>query len=203
MTDIKYHLSFLSESIGIDSSFLFSNSIKWVKDLFIGLDIPMKELAVNLECMSEILKSKLSPDLFKIVEGYIIDAIEVLENDDSETKTFLDPRNRLFIQASKYLEYLLNSKRNEANNYILDLAKNNVPPKDIYLGIFQPSQYEIGRLWQLNKTSVAVEHYCTAVTQMIMSQLYPYIFTSEKNGKRFVATCASGELHELGIKMVC
>ena len=37
---------------------------------------------------------------------------------------------------------------------------------------------------------------------MIMSQLYQYIFNSERNGLRLVATCISGDLHEVGIRMV-
>ena len=37
---------------------------------------------------------------------------------------------------------------------------------------------------------------------MIMSQMYPYIFNSEKKGLRMVATCVGGELHEIGLRMV-
>lgn len=29
--------------------------------------------------------------------------------------------------------------------------------------------------------SIAEEHYCTAATQLVMSQLYPFVFASEKN----------------------
>jgi MerR family transcriptional regulator, light-induced transcriptional regulator len=202
LQDIKNHLKFLSESIGIDSKLLFSNYMKWLNDSLAGRNISNKGLIVNLECIGEVFKSKISPDQFKSLNAHIIEGIEQLKSDDIQTKTFLDPQNELFAQANKYLEYLLGSKRNDASLFILDLAKNNVLPKNIYLGIFQPVQYEIGRLWQTNKISVAVEHYCTAVTQMVMSQLYPYIFSSKKNGKSFVATCASGELHELGIRMV-
>ena len=35
-----------------------------------------------------------------------------------------------------------------------------------------------------------------------MSQLYPYIFTTDRIGKTFVAACIGGELHEIGIRMV-
>jgi len=66
----------------------------------------------------------------------------------------------------------------------------------------QRTQYEIGRLWQTNRISVAEEHYCTACAQFVMTQLYPYIFRSERNGRRMVATCVGGELHEIGVRMV-
>jgi methanogenic corrinoid protein MtbC1 len=74
--------------------------------------------------------------------------------------------------------------------------------KDIYLHVFQRTQREIGRLWQMNRLTVAQEHYCTAATQLIMSQLYSHIFATERIGHRAVVTCVGGELHELGARMV-
>jgi len=73
---------------------------------------------------------------------------------------------------------------------------------DLYLNVFEPSKRMIGRLWQTSVISVAQEHYATAVTQMIMSELYPRIFTSEKNGWKMASFCIGSELHELGIRMV-
>lgn len=71
------------------------------------------------------------------------------------------------------------------------------PVKEIHLHVFQPAQYEVGRLWQMNRITVAQEHYCTAATQLIMSQLYPHIFASVKNGCTLGATCVGGDLHEV------
>jgi methanogenic corrinoid protein MtbC1 len=72
----------------------------------------------------------------------------------------------------------------------------------VYLHVFQPAQYEIGRLWQTNRITVAMEHYCSAATQLIMSQLYPHVFATAKNGRTLIATCVSGDLHEIGVRMV-
>jgi methanogenic corrinoid protein MtbC1 len=104
--------------------------------------------------------------------------------------------------AVEYINYVLNGQRQKASQLIMQTVENGMSVKDIYLSIFQPVQWEIGRLWQTNQVSVAQEHYCTAATQLIMSQLYPYIFNSEKIGRTFIATCVSGELHEIGVRMV-
>ena len=74
--------------------------------------------------------------------------------------------------------------------------------KAIYMHVFQPVQYEVGRLWQQDKLSIAQEHFCSAATQLIMSQLYSYISGSRKNGYKLVATCISGDQHEIGLRMV-
>ncbi|GFO70373.1 hypothetical protein GMLC_39520 [Geomonas limicola] len=63
-------------------------------------------------------------------------------------------------------------------------------------------QYEVGRLWQLNRVTVALEHFCTAVTQNIMLELYSKIISGKRVGKSVLSCCAGAELHEVGIRMV-
>ena len=101
-----------------------------------------------------------------------------------------------------YLDALLAGARRRASALILDAVAAGVAVKDIYLHVFQRAQHEVGRLWQVHAISVAQEHYCTAATQLIMSQLYPYIFAVENTGGTLVATCVSGDLHEIGVRMV-
>jgi signal transduction histidine kinase len=74
--------------------------------------------------------------------------------------------------------------------------------RDVYLRIFQPCQRELGRLWQSRQIIPAQEHYCTAATQLIMSQLAPRLFVTRKNGRRGVIACVAGEAHEVGPRMV-
>ncbi|MDQ3487480.1 MAG: cobalamin-dependent protein [Acidobacteriota bacterium] len=93
-------------------------------------------------------------------------------------------------------------QRHVASRLVLDAFAAGLPVRDIYLHVFQPAQREVGRLWQLNQITVAEEHYCTAATQLIMSQLYPHVFASEKHGGTLVATCVAGDLHEIGLRMV-
>lgn len=74
--------------------------------------------------------------------------------------------------------------------------------RDLYLDVFQPAMHEVGRLWESNQFTVAQEHLATAITQSVMAQIYARIFTSPTRGRKVIATCIGGELHELGIRMV-
>jgi methanogenic corrinoid protein MtbC1 len=38
---------------------------------------------------------------------------------------------------------------------------------------------------------------------MVMSQLYEHVFASPRNGRALVGTCVEGDLHEVGVRMVC
>ncbi|MBN1122537.1 MAG: cobalamin-dependent protein [Anaerolineae bacterium] len=116
--------------------------------------------------------------------------------------SYLSVDNPYSHLAQQFLKALLGGQRDTATWLILDSVERGMTVKEIYLNVFQNTQREIGRLWETNQVTVAQEHYCTAATQMIMAQLYPYIFNTTRVGKRIVATCVSGELHEIGMRMV-
>ncbi|AXV39162.1 B12-binding domain-containing protein [Methanobacterium sp. BAmetb5] len=115
---------------------------------------------------------------------------------------FEEESGQFFPLAKNYMDTLLNLRRNEASDMIIQAVEEGTSIKDIYMHVFEASQHEIGRLWQTNQITVAHEHFCTAATQSIMSQLYPYIFSTQKNGHQMVAACAAGEMHEMGLRMV-
>jgi len=151
----------------------------------------------------DVLGKQLPTSMQKPAVDYVKSAIGslTLANDNP---SFLDPGQPLAELARQYLSALLRYDRHSASTLILGGVKNKVSIKEIYCHVFEPCQYEIGRLWQSNVVSVAQEHYCTASTQLIMSQLYPYIFRSDRTFRGIiVAACVSGELHEMGARMLC
>ena len=115
---------------------------------------------------------------------------------------FEEESGTFYELAKNYMDALLNLQRDEAGRMIIKAVEEGTDIKDIYIHVFESSQHEIGRLWQTNIITVAQEHFCTAATQMIMSQLYPYIFRTDKIGRRLVASCVAGEMHEMGVRMV-
>ncbi len=104
--------------------------------------------------------------------------------------------------AEKYLGAMLTCERNRAGDLVMEAVERGVGIREIYLHVFQPVQYEIGWLWQSGLISVGHEHYCTNATQLIMSMLYPRLFSGKRARKRVLAACVQGELHELGLRML-
>jgi len=201
--DVKYNLSYLSQAIASDSPPLFATYIDWVRTLFKGLKIPTHELSESLEITGGILKQRHPDEAIPIITTFIEGGLHQLTDEISETPpSFLDESQPHSELAQRYLETLRHGERSAATRMILEAVDQGLSVKDIYLHVFQSSQYEIGRLWQMNQMSVAEEHYCTAATQLIMAQLYPKIFNTERNGRRMVATCIGNELHEIGMHMV-
>lgn len=119
-----------------------------------------------------------------------------------EFEIFFAPKGLYRDLAEHYVASIFTGAGGAAAKIILDEVAAGVPIKDIYLQVFQPALYLIGRLWELNIISVAQEHLFTSRTQSVMAQLYPRIMSGSKSDKKLIATCVGSELHEIGIRMV-
>jgi MerR family transcriptional regulator, light-induced transcriptional regulator len=200
--DLEYHLSYLTQAMKAEDPALFSEYIVWAKSLFEGLKLPESTIVVSLESLEAVLLRHLSAAEMAMVRPFIESARQKAASAPTTAPSHLGGGSSEDALAQEYLDHLLRGDRHAASRLILDAVENGVSVRDIYLRVFQPTQREVGRLWQMNQISVAQEHFATAATQLIMSQLYPYVFNGQKIGKRMVATSVSGELHEIGVRMV-
>jgi MerR family transcriptional regulator, light-induced transcriptional regulator len=200
--DAEYHLSYLAEALDANDPALFGEYLAWVKVLFAGLKLPEHALTATLDCIRQVLAEKL-PDEIRASALDILDVgVQYLVDAPVTVPSFIEGSDPLDKMARQYLEALLSGDRQTASRLVLDGVQKGASIKSLYTQIFQRCQREIGRLWQINQISVAQEHFCTAATQMIMSQLYPYIFSGERKSHHLVAACVGGELHEIGARMV-
>ena len=199
-----YDLSSLVNALTSSSPQVFIDYMGWAAALFKSNNIPFDLLKKNIEIIDEVLTSFLPRQHQTVFNAYLEEAISEIDKYSTLQKTHIDPSSPHGKLAEKYLAALVSANREQAIQLILDSYKNGVTIKDIYLQVLQPVQYEIGVLWQLNKISVAHEHYASSVTQLVMAQLYSFIClnTNIKSKGMIVAVCASGELHEIGIRMV-
>lgn len=192
----------LSEATAMGQSALFVEAVGWARPWMAGQGLPDDLLPDLLATVGDSLAGRLPLSA-------VAQCLRDLEAADSALSTlplhppsYLSPDQPLGELATRYLEALLAGRRQAAVEMILEAARTGTRIRDLYLHVFQPCQYEIGRRWQVNELSVAQEHFCTAVTQLVMAQLYPYIFSGQKNGHTLLMTCVGSELHEIGARMV-
>lgn len=200
--DADYHLAYLEEAVAADDPALFSEYLAWVKVLFAGLRFPESALRVTLETTRQVLDENLPP-AERIAALRMLDTgLASMERAPSSLPSLVQGESPLDLLARRYLDTLLGADRRTASQLIMDAVERGTSIRDIYKQVFERSQREVGRLWQMNQISVAQEHFCTAATQMIMSQLYPYIFKGARKDHSLVVACVGGELHEIGARMV-
>lgn len=202
LRDAEYNFTYLSEAIAINDFSILLDYVTWLKIFFSSHNFPAHALADTLKHMRPALQDVLAPDQVALAIEFIDQALQRIPELDEIPPSFLTAQNPLHELAANYLSALLQGDRHSASRLILDAVEQDTSIKEIYLQVFQDSQREVGRLWHIGQITVAQEHFCTAATQVIISQLYPYIFATEKIGRNLVATCVGDELHELGMRMV-
>lgn len=201
LQDFKYHLHYVAESILSGQIVLFLEYVDWVRNTLTNLGLDETAIQQSFIVMFDVLDEFSSSYETSIIEDIRNAVLPRFKIEPSKEASYLEA-TPLPELAQAYLQALLAGNRNLAGQLILNEVDSAEKVAQVYLHVFQPVLKEVGRLWQLNIVSVAQEHFCTASTQMIMSQLYPFIFSTRKSGNVMVAACAGGELHEIGMRMV-
>lgn len=102
----------------------------------------------------------------------------------------------------QFLQSILAGKRMQAVAVINVGLVHEIPILDLYVHIIQESLYQVGKLWEENKISVAAEHLATAVTQFVLAQTYGHLKFPKQNKGNLILTGVQNELHQVGSNMV-
>lgn len=148
-------------------------------------------------------------DFFNVSLDYLLGRSEIKNCNEDFTmrdsiqlsKCFIEPE--LLALKNSYFKALINGELQIASELIINaVAIDMIDVKKIYNEVFERSLIEIGQQWDKNIIDVYQEHYFSYSTQLIMSQLFPYFHTSEKNGHSLISLSTSGDSHNIGIRMV-
>lgn len=202
LADDGSQLGSLAEALAAESPALFIDHLAWTKVMLTARGLPVEHLALTLTCMGEVLQEHLPEGARAAAVQYVEQGIERLADLPSEAPEQVRHGGRHDQLATRYLEALLRADRRAARQLVLEAVEEGVPIRELYLHVFQRTQHEVGRLWQMDRLSIAQEHFCTAATQQIIAELYPHIFAAERVGHVLVMACVGDELHEIGARMV-
>jgi rubrerythrin len=191
--DVKYNLSYIATAIKYKEPNIFADYIDWFKQLAEGYGLDFEMFKERLKYLVKISPKFYSDDVAELINKYVRDSLEMYVKRE---KTEFSHKYEDYYQ--KYKEALLSTNKAKAWDALNEMIKDGVDIEDIYIHIFARAQYEIGQLWQKNKISVAQEHYATAVTQSLMSNLYAKIVSFKPGANTLVAVGTNGELHEIG-----
>ncbi|MBB6019269.1 methanogenic corrinoid protein MtbC1 [Paenibacillus sp. JGP012] len=199
--DSRYSLSYLAESVLVKSPSLFIHYISWLKVLLAGYRVSAEDLEVNLQLIKESLEEEFEHPYLEFLLEYLEMGIEATCQPESQS-SFIHASLPYGLEAQAYVQHLLHNRRKEAFELIESELDAGASIRDMYRYIFQPAQYEIGRLWQQSEISVGQEHFCTAATQSFISRLYSRWLLQPNQEKRLVAACVGSEQHEIGLRML-
>ena len=165
----------LAAAVAVNRPQFFVEHVQWMGALFQARGVRAGALKSGLECLHRVLVAELSPDSATVAGDVCQEALRSLEHqsDVSSARPLATDsvHGRL---AGSYLLALLEGDRSRATRMIQDAAEAGHSVTDLYLKVLLRAQEEVGRMWQEDEINVAEEHFSTATTKMIMSQLRSY-----------------------------
>jgi MerR family transcriptional regulator, light-induced transcriptional regulator len=200
--DLEMHLAFLGAAVRCDSITLFTGYAVWTRDLLVSTGSDHRPLLACLEAVEAELVRQGRGAWLGRAQQCLTAARDAMASPTAATGTHLAPGAPHHALAAGFMDACLGLRRDDALAMIHAAVDNGVPVRDIYIDVITPVLHELGRLWHRNQISIGQEHYCTAVAQMVMSQLFPVIFDKDRGSGRLVSTCVAGELHEIGARML-
>jgi MerR family transcriptional regulator, light-induced transcriptional regulator len=197
-----HHFRHLAAAVDANSQPLFNDQIGWVKVQLHHCGGYGEDLDHHLVCMAEAVREQMPPPVAAPAVAMIEGARAALPAMPSTTTSFLDAGQPLSPLAREYVQALLGGYRQAAGQVVFRAAEQGESVRKLYLQVFQPALHEVGRLWHMKRITVAQEHFCSAATQVVMSQLIEPTLDAERRGHTVVVASVSGELHEVGARMV-
>jgi methanogenic corrinoid protein MtbC1 len=181
---------------------IFAEQVRWAASLFKARSVPTENIKASLESLGRVLAHDLPENAQTLVNEYLATAVTALETiaaDEPAEITADTDDGRL---AASFLLALLEGDRQKAISTVHDAAANGWKLSDLYLRVLAPAQREVGRMWLNDEINVAEEHFATATTKMVMSQLAGQAEAQPHNGKTVVAAAVPDNQHDLGLQMV-
>ena len=207
--DILYNLSYLDTAIRFNDNKIFPDYAVWLYQLLCHLmknldrERIKEHMVLHYQILNDILQETLPEEEAQKASYHLQKAIEVTENEAIQFQVSDRFAAGKYGPIKKeYLNCILNNDTKGALQVVTDAEKSGIPIDEICVEILQEVMCEIGNLWHQDKIKVDKEHYCTAVTQVAMSQFHPIIFSKPRNGYTILTCCVGSELHEMGIRMV-
>lgn len=204
-TDVEARLRQLAQAVGVGRCELFADGTAWSKVAFAARNVAVDDLRLSLECMIEVLGEHLPPAVAAPAVACVKRAMVRLDEMPTTVPSAIDPHAPFGDVARRYLGLMLESKREEAIETVLDAMRAGASFEQVCLRILRPAMCEVGRLWHLDELSVAEEHYCTAATGVALGRTFALARAANPpvpNDRIALVTAVGGDLHELGARMV-
>ena len=112
--DAVDHFLHLADALNANSPALFNDYIGWVKVLLQHLGVSSEDLDRHLECMADVVREQMPPQVAASAAAMIEGARTALPAMSSTTASFLDPGQRLSPLAQDYVHTMLGGYRQAA-----------------------------------------------------------------------------------------
>lgn len=200
--DLHYHLEYVWTCLGTGYSDPFREYARWLASVLEGRGITAGHLAESFEMLAEAWARRLSPADHALVDGVLSAGVAALEESGTYEPAFYRHLPEGSPEAPSLTAALIAGDRSSARRMVFDPLEQGSELVDVGVGLIQPAMYEIGRLWQVSRVSIAQEHLATAISESLMAQAFAAAEFAPPARRKALFACVQGNHHALGLRMV-
>ena len=201
VSDTEVRLGYLAEALAADRVALFAEQLRWLKVLCCLRGVAANAVRLNLECMADELAQRLPEHVVPRVAAMMQLALAELDQAPTELPTYLTGGLHLEL-ARQFMLAVLETREADAVAMVLRAFDDGVPVSELHQHVLQRVQAEMGRMWQMDETTIAEEHYCTGIVTTLLTLMRSRVKRAEPNGRRVITATVSNETHTVGIHLV-
>ncbi len=200
--DAVFHQDFLAAALEAGEARAFGDYLRWTAGVLQSRGIAPRFLRENVEQISRALQSRLAALPASEVAEFVQAGLDAALAEEPVVPHVQPTAGALSSAQALYLDAILQGRRQAAAGIAVETVRAGHSLPDVYADVVQESMYEVGRLWETNRISVAQEHMATAITQHVLAHLYPLIKPPRSPKGRMVITGVEGEMHQVGPNIV-
>jgi len=181
----------------------FVDHVGWSKVAFVTRELPVGSLAESLACLRTVLAEELPlqarDDALSVLDA-AIGAFTNLGGDAPSALQVRTPHGRL---TASYIVALLEGDRSRASDLLLRAVRaGELSVREALLDVCAPAERELGRMWHVNESTVAEEHFVSATTVRLISQLVTLAAPAPPSGHSVLVACGPLDDHDIGARIV-
>jgi methanogenic corrinoid protein MtbC1 len=105
--------------------------------------------------------------------------------------------------SDEFLRLALAGDLPAARALIVMISETGMPLAEVFGEVLRPAMTELGRLWAAGEVRVSQEKEVSELTRDLVAELSVQRSHPNPQGPTVVAACVRGELHCIGLRMVC
>lgn len=193
----------LAAAVNAGDAAMFAEQIGWARVGVLSRAVPIEDLRQALLALLDTLESELPAEDRALAAGYVLSGLRAVDAPSVEEERPLAVDTPAGALAGRYLLALLEGDRRTAAAIVLDSVRDgHLAASDAYLNVLAPVLRELGRMWHMNEITIAEEHFATATTTHVMSQVAPLLPRTAPHGRSALICAVAGNRHEIGARII-
>lgn len=202
----KYHARFMSNVFQLNSYVLLVRIVVWVYRSYhrqgIAYDYFPWELKQWMEAVRQELSEAAAQEILPVYAWMLSQHDNFVSAAEGQQQVPFDFNFEPGSVSQFCLDKLIEGDYEVFAELAVRFVETSKKLDGLYVGVLQPCLYEIGKLWEHGKISVAQEHLASAMVSRAMFKAFEKCTYSPHRRGKVVIAASPNEYHEIGTHMV-